>query len=521
MLAGFCTTGARAADPQIAAGSNHTCSVSQVGVLRCMGLNEFGQLGVLTNVSTSNPLISPQVVQLGGVVAQVAAGLDHTCAVLTNGLIKCFGGNASGQLGSPLNNGVGAANPGPQTVPLAGPAATVSAGQHFTCALLQSGGVQCWGSNQNGPLGVALNAGTVNPNPTPQTVVLAGPAIKLEAGQFQHVCAVLVGGGVQCWGANFYGNLASTTNAGISFTPLLPVGGGVSGVSTDAAAGGGHSCALKQDASLECFGFNQYGQLGNTTNLLMNVPNPSPTAVAIGAPVTQVVAGYEFTCAVTTGGGVSCFGNNREGQLGSAVDNGVDVAHATPTAVAGLAGPVLKLSAGHQFVCAIIQSGPVQCWGWNGAGQLGQDPSTLMFSAPVTVAGLSLFDAPPPPLISLTVNKPKLKSKKSGRKVLVTSTLTIQDGSGSALNAQTCTGQFTTTLTGKVKNKRTGKTRNKRYARKTFSAAMRGDRCQLRLKLKLQRSLMRKRMTLAVVFPGSPLVNPLSQSFKVRIPTAR
>lgn len=525
VLMAVATSGAMAADPQIAAGSNHTCTVSQAGILRCMGLNQYGQLGVATNVGTGDPTPTPQVVALGGPAVQVAAAYDQTCAVLADGTVKCFGGNYAGQLGSSVNNSSSTPTPDPQTVPLAGPAAAVSAGQSYSCALLQSSAVQCWGTNQYGTLGVALNSGTTNPTPTPQTVALTGPAIKLSSGN-SHACTVLQDGGVQCWGANFYGTLASAVNNNTSFNAVLPVGGGVAGVTADVSAGTSHTCALKQDASVECFGLNQYGQLGNSSNIGLNAANPVPTAVALGAAAKQVASGGDFTCALLTDGSVKCFGNNDRGQLGNTTDNGAFVAHPTPSAVAGLSGPAIRLAAGPSFICAIMQSGSVQCWGLNGAGQLGVDAGTIFSASPLTVPGLSLFDVPPPlpppPVTKLTysVKKPKLKVKKSGKKLIATSTVAV-NGSGGALSAESCTGKFTASLSGKVKNKRTGKSRTKRYARKSFNLALLGGKCSFKLKLKLPRSTRGKKLTLALTFAGSSTVNPFSQRFTEKIPRGR
>ncbi len=511
---------AHAADPKIAAGANSTCAVSQVGVLRCMGLNDHGQLGVSANAGTDTPLSAPQEVQLGGAVADVAIGLDHMCAVLTDGAVKCVGNNTSGQLGSTVNNGVMSVNNSPQTVPLTGPAGAIIAGQFFTCALLRDGAVQCWGTNQYGQLGVAYHSGTIDPTPSPQTLSLTGPATLIAGGKFQHSCAVIQGGSVQCWGSNFYGNLASAINAGTSFNPLLPVGGGVGGVTTGAAAGNSHTCVTKQDGAVECFGNNYRGQLGGSTNLNTGNANSAPSAATLGAAATQVAAGQGSTCALLSGGSVSCFGDNEYGQLGNSTDVGASVAHPVPTAVTGLAGPVLKIAAGYNHACAIIQSGPVQCWGMNGTGQLGQDPSTLVFSSPTTVAGLSLFDAPPPKT-DLSVKRPKLKTKRSGRKLLLTSTIVVTGSGGAALDAGSCNGQVAMKITAKIRNKRTGRSHNRTFARKSLRMKRRAQRCELRIKHRIGRSAAGKRVALALDFPGSTEFNLFGVTFKLKIPPPR
>ncbi len=147
-----------------------------------------------------------------GTQSRLAIGSSHSCALLDDGTVRCWGRNNLGQLGSPTNNGTNNPNPAPQpAVNLGGHAAVaITAGDDHSCALLDDGTVRCWGLNDFGELGSATNNGTVNPNPVPQPAVNLGghAAVAITAGG-NHSCALLDDGTVRCWGSNFYGQLGS------------------------------------------------------------------------------------------------------------------------------------------------------------------------------------------------------------------------------------------------------------------------------------------------------------------------
>ncbi len=230
---------------------------------------------------------------LGGHAAvAVTAGSSHSCALLDDGTIRCWGSNGYGELGSVTNNGTFNPNPAPQpAVNLGGHAAVaITAGGFHSCALLDDGTVRCWGSNYFGELGSATNNGTDNPNPAPQPAVNLGghAAVAITAGPASHSCALLDDGTVRCWGYNYYGQLGSVTNNGTDNPnpvpePAVNLGGHAAVAVT---AGEFHSCALLDDGTIRCWGNNFYGQLGSAANNGTNNPNPTPQpAVALPAIV--------------------------------------------------------------------------------------------------------------------------------------------------------------------------------------------------------------------------------------------
>ena len=221
----------------------------------------------------------------GVIVTAVTAGAHHVCALLSDGIVKCWGYNADGELGDGTNTGPETCNKAacsttPVAVSALSGATAIAAGQTHTCALLQAGTVECWGANSYGQLG----DGTTTDSSTPVAVSgLTGMAVTAVAAGANGTCALLKSGTVECWGANFYGQLGDGTYTGpqtctggaCSMTPVAV--SGLSGV-TAIAVGDEHVCALT-GGTVECFGSNLSGQLGDGTST-----GPRHAAVVIRAP---------------------------------------------------------------------------------------------------------------------------------------------------------------------------------------------------------------------------------------------
>lgn len=192
------------------------------GFARCVVLNNltlscFGDSG--TGATGPGPVgYAPKAVDLGAPTSQVAVGENHTCARIVDGSLKCFGKNEEGQLGF-------TADPFPHSTPtivvLGGFASAVTTGPNHTCTLLDDRSVKCFGLNKYGQLGNPTSVGTVDGVPTPTKVPLAGPAVQVAAGG-DHTCALLEDGSVQCFGSNSFGQLGTTT--GNSYVPLTVAG---------------------------------------------------------------------------------------------------------------------------------------------------------------------------------------------------------------------------------------------------------------------------------------------------------
>jgi alpha-tubulin suppressor-like RCC1 family protein len=203
-------SGLSGAVTMLVAGTQHTCVLTSASAMQCWGYNSFGQLGNGGNVNSTVPV---SVTGLSGSATTLAAGAQHTCALTSVGVVQCWGYNVNGQLG----NGNNTNSVTPVTVAgLIGNATALAAGAQHSCALNSAGAVQCWGYNLYGQLG---NGSTTISN-SPVTVnSLSGPATALAAG-FGHVCALINTGAAQCWGYNLYGQLGNggTANSGVAVT---------------------------------------------------------------------------------------------------------------------------------------------------------------------------------------------------------------------------------------------------------------------------------------------------------------
>jgi alpha-tubulin suppressor-like RCC1 family protein len=263
--------------------------------------------------------------------------------------------------------------------------ATVAAGEVHTCVLRVSGEVECWGTNDAGQVGdggpsllLPLSPGNVVPD-----VRLSGPAKALGVGS-RHGCALLEGATVECWGSNDVGQLGQTPN------PRQPVpidlGGGHGAVAL--AVGAAHSCAVLDDGRLKCWGDNESGQLGlGDTNNRGDQPGEMGDALPAvdlgpGRAVQAIAAGTLHTCALLDGGQLACWGDNHYGQLGLGttvnVGDQAPLAGAPPLVDVGRGRRVLSVSAGGGHTCAVLDTDQVKCWGYNASGQLGLGTPDLL-----------------------------------------------------------------------------------------------------------------------------------------------
>jgi len=352
----------------ITASYMHTCALTSDGRVKCWGKNDYGQLGNGTNTNSSTPV---DVDGLTNETIGINAGFGHTCALTASGVVSCWGYNSEGQLGDGTNTN---RSTPVDVVGLSSEVITVSAGSGHTCALTSTGGVKCWGDNDYGKLGDGL----ITDRLTPVDVLgLTSGMNNVSSGNY-HSCALTTEGGIKCWGENAFGQLGDGTVTSHS-TPV-EVGELMSGVIA-VSAGQDHTCALTEASRVKCWGSNEYGQLGDgtTDNRLTPVD-----VVGITEEVTAISAGAYHTCMLTSAGGVKCWGYNYAGQIGDATNTDRN----TPVDVMGLASGVKEVSAGSGHTCVITSAGGVKCWGGNNAGQLG-DGTNIYRNTPIDVIGLS------------------------------------------------------------------------------------------------------------------------------------
>ena len=348
----------------IAAGYRHSCALLADETVKCWGDNAFGQLGNGSTIKSNLP------VPVSGITTatEIVVGYHHSCARLGSGQVQCWGDNSSGQMGdnTTTNSSI------PVTVSGITTATALAAGYYHNCALLASGQVQCWGYNQDGQLGTSIQSST------PVAVSGISAATGIAAGD-SHSCA-LSGGALQCWGYNQNGQLGHGTTNQHYATPV-----GVTGISSavEVKGGGLHTCARLSSGAVQCWGYNLYGQLGNGTTVTSTLPVGVSGIDGATAKATEIAAGYAHTCALLTDQTVQCWGDNTSGQLGV---NGPTPKSTTPVAISGISGAT-AIAAGYGHACALLTDKTVKCWGYNGSGQLGNG-TTVSSTTPVAVSGI-------------------------------------------------------------------------------------------------------------------------------------
>ena len=284
----------------VTAGSAHSCAVDLSSTAWCWGREANGRLG--RDGTPGNPAI-PQIVSGSGLIAQLAAGGAHTCAIDVSGTGSCWGADGNGQLG----DGLGMDRNVPQAVPADAQWVAIASGAIHTCAVATDQSAWCWGGNASAQIGDSSTSDRIFP-----TAIAHGQAFSTISAGGAHSCAVTTAGTAQCWGAN----TRSQTGTGLP-DPLVLVPTDVAGGLTfrTISAGGLHSCGITTDSLAYCWGANTSGQLGDSSQ----IDRPAPVLVRGGLRFTEVHAGAAFTCGLTDGLVLYCWGDGTQGQLGRAL----------------------------------------------------------------------------------------------------------------------------------------------------------------------------------------------------------
>jgi alpha-tubulin suppressor-like RCC1 family protein len=333
---------------RIAGGEDHTCAITPSGGVKCWGGNSRGQLGNGTNTDSAVPVA---VTGLGSGIISVATGQSFSCALTSARTVKCWGKGDYGQLG---NNQNGDATT-PVDVQSLSDVSSIAAGCKHMCATTNAGDAKCWGWNDEGQIGNGNNSNVSLPV---SVLGITSNAAFISAG-FHSSCAATATGAL-CWGDDSQGELgdgfqnAQTKPVAVTqlaFAPMIMVSGAyqgfaygptgpqlaawganatTGGVSTsiqNASAGDGYTCVL-QNGGVLCWGSNNLGQLGSgSTSTTATTSASAP--IGLASNVAYFGAGFDHACAVTTSGGVKCWGNNANGELG----NGTTTNSSTPVDV--------------------------------------------------------------------------------------------------------------------------------------------------------------------------------------------
>ena len=396
---------------QLSLGNSYTCIKQATrGQVFCWGSNWNYELGlghrnhVGDGAGEMGDHLPPVSLGTGRSARQIAAGTYHACALLDDDTVKCWGYNYHGQLGlgHRSNVGGGAGDMGDNLAPVSlgtgRLARQIAAGTYHTCALLDDDTVKCWGCNYRGELGlghrsnVGGGAGDMGDNLAPVSLGTGRLARQIAAGG-SHTCALLDDDTMKCWGYNYYGELGlgHTSNVGDGAGEMgdhLPaVSLGTGRLARQIAAGESHTCALLDDDTMKCWGNNYCGELGlgHTSNVGDGAgemgDNLRPVSLGTGRLARQIAAGGSYTCGVTCAllddETVKCWGGNGEGQLGQGHTSNVgDEAgemgdNLRPVSL-GTGRLARQIAAGGSHTCALLDDDTMKCWGANWDGQLGQ-----------------------------------------------------------------------------------------------------------------------------------------------------
>lgn len=328
-----------------ATGGEHTCALLTYSQMKCWGRNNKGQLGIGNTKSkgkTHDELVYKLLTTKLGeheAVAFIVAGDHHTCALLLTSRIKCWGHAFYGQLalGDKDNRGDDHTEMG-DNLPYSKLGSglrfsDLSAGGNHNCALTTDGEMKCWGSNDYGELGQGntrrqgSNEEKIG-NSIPFTSLGSGLTVFMFSCGSEHNCVIFTDGSLKCWGNNERGQLGYGDKEARGDEPyemgnnLTFVDVGTGRTVLDVCGGYRHSCAVLDNYSLKCWGWNKYAQLGLGDTITRGespneMGNNLPT-VDLGSNMTveSVHCGYTFTCAVLTDGSMKCWGSNDQGQLG-------------------------------------------------------------------------------------------------------------------------------------------------------------------------------------------------------------
>lgn len=377
-------------------GDEHTCAVVGDRSVRCWGRGLAGRLGYGGEQNVLSAAAAPPVdLGPGRSARAIAAGDFHTCAIVDDGSVRCWGFGANGRLGY---GGTGDVR-SPATAPAVdiGPGRTaraITVGASHTCVIRDDGAVVCWGNGVSGRLGYG-NQASIGDNESPASagVVDIGPgrtAVAISAGDF-HTCAVRDDGSLLCWGFGSGGQLGmgGTSDIGDDETPGAAGPVNLNGRRARAVAGGkGHTCVVLDDGSARCWGFGADGRLGygSASNILDAAAAP-PVDLGPGRSAIAIAAGEAHTCAILDTEAVRCWGFGGNGRLGYGTTDSIgDQVGETPGTVGPVAlGPgrvARSLSVGYSHTCAALDDGTLRCWGFGGSGRLGYGSEASVGDSP-------------------------------------------------------------------------------------------------------------------------------------------
>ena len=350
----------------LSVGYNRTCTVFQEGNFRCWGWTDHGSNNPSVGDKEEPILLGDRDdVGINTPVEKIAIGQWFSCALLKNGKVRCWGIDSNGELGgSTLGNSIDFAT--------SLKVIDIISGTMHSCALFEGGVVKCWGAGASGRLGYG-DVGNVA-NPADKGFLDLPYFVEALFGGENNTCALVQGGRVVCWGNSREGVLGVSQEENIgddeTLVNLVPLT--LSEKVEKLSLGNNFACALLNTGLVSCWGNNRFGQVGAGS-----LPGGSShvmgfTTVDLGEKVIDIASGEFFACAVLEAGSVRCWGQNRYGQLGLGHTQHIgdnELPSSEPT-LALLESPIM-IGAGRHYACSLMETGKIYCWGDNRQGELG------------------------------------------------------------------------------------------------------------------------------------------------------
>ncbi len=359
---------------QVSAGYSHTCGITLDNLAYCWGYNFFGAVGDGSQTGRLKPVRVATTLRF----QSISAGTDYTCGVTLSYKAYCWGDGTYGTLGDGTTTDV-------RLTPVRAGSALhfrqVVAGNQSTCGVTTEYRAYCWGTNLYGVIGDGTQLQRLSPVP-----VAGGLRFQQVTVALGHACGITLQNIAYCWGNNSFGTLGSGPPQDKKLTPVR-VAGGLR--FRQVTAGFDHTCGVTTDSRAYCWGFNNFGEIGDGTSLNTRL---TPLRVAGGLLFHGVGAlGHFHTCGRTLDNKVYCWGTNADGLLGIGTTTGPETGPLGPFSsrpVAVIGGlQFIQISARFQHTCGVTEDNKAYCWGSNVAGQLG-DGTLNASTKPVAVVGV-------------------------------------------------------------------------------------------------------------------------------------
>jgi len=378
----------------IAAGNWYVCAVASDNLTYCWGYANYGQLGNDSIVDSWVPAaVSTTGVLSGKTIASISAGNNHVCAIASDNLTYCWGSNGGGRLG---NNSIVQSN-----VPVSVSVAilrektikSMDSGNSFNCAIASDDLAYCWGYNSTGQLGDNSTTQSLIPVAVNTAGVLSGKTLKLITSGGSQTCAIASDDLAYCWGNNAHGQLGDNSTTQSSVPVAVDTTGVLDGKTIKSiTAGDSHVCAIASDDLAYCWGYNNYGQLGDDSVTERLAPIAVSTTGALsGKTIKSIVTGTYHTCVIASDDLAYCWGLKYINEWGDIIQNSlVPVAVITTTALDGKT--IKSITAAGYRTCVIASDDLVYCWGNSRFGNFAQN--NTIYSSGSCTPGTPYCDFP-------------------------------------------------------------------------------------------------------------------------------